>query len=253
MKMSRRALMMCAGVAAWELALPLRRTFAELGTKEYRLTAKQAVANLTGDGYPDTAVWVYDGTVPGPEVRVRQGEPVRIMVRQQARRGHDRPLAWHPPAERDGRRARPDATADPARRELRLRIHAARCRHVLVSPARRQPATAWPRAGRRVDRRGTRAGRGRPRPVCGSSRTGGSTARAGSRPASATKWKPAMSGRIGNTVTINGRVAQLRAREGRRAHAAAAGQRGAGADHGLRFEGHRPVIVAHRRPALRSA
>ncbi len=43
MKVSRRALMMGAGAAAWELALPLRRSFAEPEIKEYRLTAKQAV------------------------------------------------------------------------------------------------------------------------------------------------------------------------------------------------------------------
>ena len=82
MNVSRRALMVGAGAAALGVALPLRRSFAEPEIKEYRLTAKQAVVNLTGDGYPDTAVWAYDGTVPGPELRVRQGDPVRVGGQQ---------------------------------------------------------------------------------------------------------------------------------------------------------------------------
>jgi hypothetical protein len=48
---------MGAGTVAGGLALPLRRSFAEPEIKEYRLTTKQAVVNLTGDGHPDTAVW----------------------------------------------------------------------------------------------------------------------------------------------------------------------------------------------------
>jgi FtsP/CotA-like multicopper oxidase with cupredoxin domain len=35
---------------------------------------------LVGNGYPDTAVWAYGGTVPGPEIRVRQGERVRVRI-----------------------------------------------------------------------------------------------------------------------------------------------------------------------------
>ena len=61
-------------------SLPLRRGFTNDDTREYRLTAKPAIVNLTGDGYPNTAVWSYDGSVPGPELRVRQGDPVRIVL-----------------------------------------------------------------------------------------------------------------------------------------------------------------------------
>ncbi|NJO34505.1 MAG: multicopper oxidase family protein [Rhodospirillales bacterium] len=35
---------------------------------------------LVGGGHPDTAVWGYNGAVPGPEIRVRQGDRVRIGV-----------------------------------------------------------------------------------------------------------------------------------------------------------------------------
>src|SRR5258707_8204610 len=81
MRVSRRALVMGAGAAvAAGGVFPVRSSFAEPATKEYRLTAKPATVNLTGKGHPDTAVWTYSGTVPGPEFRVRQGNPVRVVV-----------------------------------------------------------------------------------------------------------------------------------------------------------------------------
>ncbi len=93
MRVSRRALMGGAGAAACSLALPLRRSFAEPEIKEYQLTAKPATVNLTGSGYPDTSVWSYAGTVPGPELRVRQGEPVRVVVSNGL--GEDTTVHWH--------------------------------------------------------------------------------------------------------------------------------------------------------------
>ena len=93
MNVSRRALMTGAGAAAWGLALPLRRSFAEPEIKEYRLTAKQVVVKLTGDGPPYTAVWAYDGTVPGPEIRIRQGERVRVVITNKL--GEDTTVHWH--------------------------------------------------------------------------------------------------------------------------------------------------------------
>jgi FtsP/CotA-like multicopper oxidase with cupredoxin domain len=93
MNVSRRALMVGAGAAAWGVALSLRRSFAAPEIKEYRLTTKQAVVNPTGDGHPDTAVWAYDGTVPGPELRVRQGDPLRVVVNNKL--GEGTTVHWH--------------------------------------------------------------------------------------------------------------------------------------------------------------
>ena len=48
--------------------------------KEFALTAARGRASLVGKPHPDTDVWCYNGHVPGPEIRVRQGKPVRITV-----------------------------------------------------------------------------------------------------------------------------------------------------------------------------
>src|SRR5712671_3712150 len=93
MRVSRRALVLGAGAAALGSVVPLRRSFAASEIKEHRLTAKPAVAKLTGDGHPDSAVWAYDGTVPGPELRVRQGERVRVVVSNKL--GEDTTVHWH--------------------------------------------------------------------------------------------------------------------------------------------------------------
>src|SRR5689334_20383969 len=93
MRVSRRALILGAGAVGLAAAFPSRRSYAEPGVKEYRLTVRTATVNLTGDGYPDTAVWAYEGTVPGPELRVRQGQPVRITVLNKL--DEDTTVHWH--------------------------------------------------------------------------------------------------------------------------------------------------------------
>src|SRR6266576_318319 len=81
------------GATSLGATLPFRRSLAGSETKEYRLTAKPAIVNLTGDRHPDTAVWSYDGTVPGPEIRIRQGDPVRMVVNNKL--GEDTTVHWH--------------------------------------------------------------------------------------------------------------------------------------------------------------
>ena len=93
MNVSRRALILSAGAGALGTALPFRRSFSDPKIKEYRLNAEANTVNLTGHGHPDTAVWAYNGTVPGPEIRVRQGAPVRIVVNNKL--GEDTTVHWH--------------------------------------------------------------------------------------------------------------------------------------------------------------
>lgn len=63
MRVFRRALISSAGAAGLAAALPPRRGYANPTGKAYRLAAKTATVNLTGDGHPDTA------DVPSPRHR----------------------------------------------------------------------------------------------------------------------------------------------------------------------------------------
>ncbi len=44
------------------------------------LRARAARLALAGAAHPQTAVWGYEGTVPGPELRFRQGERLRVEI-----------------------------------------------------------------------------------------------------------------------------------------------------------------------------
>jgi FtsP/CotA-like multicopper oxidase with cupredoxin domain len=61
--------------------------------KEYRILAQPARASLAGANYPLTDVWAYDGRVPGPTLRLRQGAPVRLVFEN--RLSEDTTVHWH--------------------------------------------------------------------------------------------------------------------------------------------------------------
>jgi len=120
---------------------------AQRGTvREVAITAAPATLPMI-DGAP-LEVWAYDGQVPGPTLRVRRGDTLRVRFTN--RLPQPTTIHWH------GVRVR-DAAAGRAGRLGRLRIHAARRRDVLVPPprARERAGRAW--AARRADRRGRRA------------------------------------------------------------------------------------------------
>src|SRR5216684_1412356 len=48
--------------------------------REFTLVAAPGRLSLVGPPYPDTDVWCYNASVPGPEIRVRQGDRLRILV-----------------------------------------------------------------------------------------------------------------------------------------------------------------------------
>ena len=58
-----------------------------------RITPAPARARLLGMSRPATDVWAYNGTVPGPLVRLRQGEPARLLVEN--RLDQDTTVHWH--------------------------------------------------------------------------------------------------------------------------------------------------------------
>jgi FtsP/CotA-like multicopper oxidase with cupredoxin domain len=236
--------MLSAGAAAWGATLPFRRSFAGSEIKEYRLTAQTATVNLTGDGHPDTAVWAYGGTVPGPEVRVRQGDPVRLVVSNQL--GEDTTVHWHGirlPNAMDGV---PGLTQPPIR-------PGASFTYEFTPP---DAGTFWyhPHADSLQQ-----LGRGLAGALIVEEREpvavdrdllwfiedwrlddGGRIA-----PGFGNRMEAGMSGRIGNTVTVNGRVPEtVSVRAGERVRLRLANAALARIV-GLRFEGHKPVVVAY--------
>jgi FtsP/CotA-like multicopper oxidase with cupredoxin domain len=244
MRASRRALVLGAGAAALGSVVPLRCSFAELEIRDYRLTAKSATVNLTGDGHPNTAVWAYDGTVPGPELRVRQGDPVRIVVSN--RLGEDTTVHWHGirlPNAMDGvpgltqKSIRPGESftyefTPPDAGTFWYHPHADSLQQLgrglagALIVEEREPVAVdrdllWIIEDWRLDNDGRIA------------------------PGFGNRMEAGMSGRIGNTVTINGRVPELfTAKAGERVRLRLINAALARII-GLRFEGHKPVVVAY--------
>jgi FtsP/CotA-like multicopper oxidase with cupredoxin domain len=114
--------------------------------REFHLTAKPAKVALVGAQHLDTAVWAYNGTIPGPEIRIRQGDRLRITVENGL--AVDTTVHCHGirlPNAMDGV---PHLTQEPdhARRDVCLRIRRSGCRHVLVPPTPSKRRAGRPRA-----------------------------------------------------------------------------------------------------------
>jgi FtsP/CotA-like multicopper oxidase with cupredoxin domain len=244
MRISRRALVLSTGAASLAATLPLRRSFEETEIKEFRLTPKPAIVNLTGNRYPDTAVWCYDGSVPGPELRIRQGDRVRVVVNNKL--GEGTTVHWHGirlPNAMDGV---PGITQPPIRPGESViyeftppdagtfwyHPHADRLQQIgrglagALIVQEREPVAVdrdvlWFIEDWRLD------DSGRITPGFGNPMEAG------------------MSGRIGNTVTVNGRVPdRVSVKAGERVRLRIVNAALARIV-SLRFEGHRPVVVAN--------
>ncbi len=90
--MSRRVLLATSAGLAITTLLPSRRTFAS-ELREFRLVAGRGTANLVGLPHPATDVWSYNGTIPGPEIRVRQGDRLRVVVENSL--NEETTIHWH--------------------------------------------------------------------------------------------------------------------------------------------------------------
>ncbi len=77
----RRFLAGLAGLSALPL-LPVRGSAAAAPPQliEARLTAGPAQVQIAPPQYPDTLAWTYNGSLPGPVLRARQGDRLRVHV-----------------------------------------------------------------------------------------------------------------------------------------------------------------------------
>jgi FtsP/CotA-like multicopper oxidase with cupredoxin domain len=245
MIVSRRTLMLSVGAAAFGSALPFRRSFGHPDIKEFRLAAKPATVNIIGSGSPDTSVWAYDGIVPGPELRLRQGEPVRIVVSNSLR--EDTTVHWHGIRLSNAMDGVPGLTQKP--------IHPGESFTYDFTPS--DAGTFWyhPHADTLQQ-----LGRGlagaliveEPEPVPGIERDllwfiedWRLDDKERIAPGFGNRMEAGMSGRIGSTVTINGRVpARVTVKAGERVRLRLVNAALARIVR-LRFEGHKLVVVAH--------
>ena len=91
-RFSRRSFLAASGSAAVGALFPTSP--GRTGSRaKYHLVARPGRAHLVGETYPETAVWSYNGTVPGPEIRVRQGERPHITVENQL--AEETTVHWH--------------------------------------------------------------------------------------------------------------------------------------------------------------
>jgi FtsP/CotA-like multicopper oxidase with cupredoxin domain len=89
------------------LVLAPRLSFAQQRT----LKASTARQPLVGAANPSTEVWTYNGSVPGPELRFRQGERLRIEVENAL--GADTTVHWHGVRVPNAMDGVPDVTQPP--------------------------------------------------------------------------------------------------------------------------------------------
>lgn len=238
----RRSFLLAASAGGLTAVLP-RLVRAAPADKDVRLTPAPGRIALAGGGHPETEMWCYDGSVPGPEIRLRQGDRVRIVCDNHL--AQDTTIHWHGvrvPNPMDGV---PYVTQPPI----------APGRSFIYEFAVPDAGTYWYHPH---DHSSEQIGRGmmgafvieEPAPlavdrdvvwVLGDFRLRPDASIAGGFD---NPMEMSMAGRIGNTVTINGRVpTDFAVRSGARIrlrliNAAAA------RIFGLEFRHHRPLVVA---------
>jgi len=89
----RRRLLLAGGAVVAAGLIPSLPRQARATELTHTLTAGPGRVRLVGDEYPETTVWAYDGRVPGPEIRVRQGDRLRVAVTN--RLAEETTVHWH--------------------------------------------------------------------------------------------------------------------------------------------------------------
>src|SRR5260221_209633 len=92
MPISRRSLLLAGSALVGATMLPAW-LHAAPGPIVKRLAAGPGRAALAGAPYPDTVVWCYSGQVRGPELRLRQGDRLQIIVENRLQ--EETTVHWH--------------------------------------------------------------------------------------------------------------------------------------------------------------
>ena len=90
---NRRALLIAGAGMAAAASFPRAVRAGTAPIRDINLTAAPGRVSLVGPAHPATSVWCYGNRIPGPEIRVRQGERVRIAVHNQLT--EDTTVHWH--------------------------------------------------------------------------------------------------------------------------------------------------------------
>ncbi|MCB4823108.1 multicopper oxidase family protein [Roseicella aerolata] len=91
--LGRRSLILGGAAALAAPAVARAADSSAPGGSTIRLVARPGRAALAGPPHPETAVWGYDGRVPGPEIRVRQGDRLRVVLEN--RLPQETTIHWH--------------------------------------------------------------------------------------------------------------------------------------------------------------
>jgi FtsP/CotA-like multicopper oxidase with cupredoxin domain len=91
-RITRRSLLL-AGVPASLLQAGCAAGRSAITPRQVELAAAPAQVFLRGSAQPPVAAWSYGGSVPGPEIRVRQGERLRVVVHNRLAQGTT--VHWH--------------------------------------------------------------------------------------------------------------------------------------------------------------
>ena len=242
--MSRRSLLQAGGGAIIGAMMPAAGSlWAAPGTIEKQLVAGPGRAALAGADYAKSVVWCYGGSVPGPEIRLRRGDRVRVHLDN--RLPQDTTIHWHGLRVPNAMDGAPDVTQPPVQPGESFTYE------FTVPDA----GTYWyhPHA-----HSAEQVGRGlmgafivdEPEPlpvdrdvvwVLGDWRLKEDASIAGGFD---NPMEMSMAGRIGNTVTINGRVPdRISVRSGERIRLRLINAAPA-LIFGLEFRGHQPIVVA---------
>src|SRR3546814_17597622 len=91
--LTRRDLLAIGAAVGTTATLPSVARHAAAAPTEHKLVAAPDYVPLVGAHHPATAVWGYNGTNPGPEIRLRQGHRLRVLLEN--RLSEDTTVQWH--------------------------------------------------------------------------------------------------------------------------------------------------------------